>query len=108
MSETTGVKHTRKYAVYGDVYCLEDIWMPEEFYIGTFYRCKVFIAQNEDFHDHPEVRGDWSISWAEDYLYGKMDGDNDKVNDPVFEEQEADLKKKNKAFEDKYGIFGDK
>tara|TARA_R110000782_G_scaffold13623_5_gene40124 strand:+ start:1665 stop:2024 length:360 start_codon:yes stop_codon:yes gene_type:complete len=107
MLETTGVKHTRKYAVYGNVYASEGMYIPEWFYIGTFYRCKVFIAQNQGFYGYEEVLGGWSIGWSEEYLEERWDALSDEDErgqkiDALMDEEEADLASRRAKFDSKY------
>jgi len=108
MLETTGVKHTRKYAVYGNVYASEDMYIPEWFYIGTFYRCKVFIASNGYYnYDYEEVVGDWSIGWSEEYLeerYKAISNGDEREQKlyALLDEEEADLAARQAKFDSKY------
>ena len=102
------MKHTRKYAVYGNVYASEGMYIPEWFYIGTFYRCEVFIANHGDFHyDYEEVVGGWSIGWSEEYLEERWeaipDGDeSEQKMDALMDEEEADLAARQAKFDSKY------
>tara|TARA_R110000737_G_scaffold137710_1_gene168651 strand:- start:91 stop:450 length:360 start_codon:yes stop_codon:yes gene_type:complete len=107
MLETTGVKHTRKYAVYGNVYASDGMDIPEWFYIGTFYRCKVFIAKNQGFYGYEEVLGGWSIGWSEEYLEERYKAiptgdESDQKIDALMDEEEADLASRRAKFDSKY------
>jgi hypothetical protein len=107
MLETTGVKHTRKYAVYGDVYGSDGVHIPEWFYIGTFYRCEVFIAKNQGFYGYEEVLGGWSIGWSDEYLeerYNALpnEGEIEQELNALAEEEEADLAAQQAKFDFKY------
>ena len=107
MLETTGVKHTRKYAVYGNVYASEGMYTPEWFYIGTFYRCEVFIAKNQGFYGYEEVLGGWSIGWSEEYLEERYEAipTGDASEQRIYAlmgEEEADLTARQAKFDSKY------
>ena len=103
------MKHIKKYAVYGDVYASDGMYIPEWFYRGNFYRCEIFIANHGDYHyDYEEVVGAWSIGWSEEYLEERWDAipDEDEFAeqkmDALMDEELTDLKKQQDKFNAKY------
>ncbi len=103
------MKHIKKYAVYGMVYASEGMYTPDWFYRGTFYRCKVFIANTGDHHpDYEEVVGDWFIGWSEEYLEERYESipERDELLDikisEIHNEEKADIKQQQAKFDAKY------
>jgi hypothetical protein len=97
--------------VYGNVYASEGMYIPEWFYIGTFYRCEVFIASNGHYnYDYEEVVGGWSIGWSEEYLEERWDAipDEDEFAeqrmDALIDEELEDIKKQQAKFNAKYRV----
>ena len=109
MSGRTGVKHIKKYAVYGNVYASDGIYIPEWFYRGTFYRCQIFIL-NQGFYndDYSEVVGGWSIGWSKEYLekrWKAISDENEFVGQKMYalmDEELADIKEQQAKFNAKY------
>lgn len=105
------MKHTKKYAVYGDVYASEGMYVPDWFYRGTFYNCKIFIANNGEYNDdYEEVVGGWSIGWSEEYLeerYESIPEEDEFLERKIaelFDEELADIKKQQAKFDAKYQL----
>ena len=103
------MKHTKKYAVYGMVYASDDMYIPEWFYRGTFYRCNLFIANTGEQHpDYEEVVGGWFIGWSEEYLeerYESIREEDERSEhkiDDLIDEEDADIKQQQAKFDAKY------
>ena len=78
-SETLGQTPTKEYAVYGEVYLSDGVYMDEELYTGTFYRCKVF-SKEVNTYEYPEVVGAVTVGWSEQYYEEREDNINNNSN----------------------------
>ena len=70
---------TKEYAVYGEVYLSDGVYMDEELYTGTFYRCKVF-SKEVNTYEYPEVVGAVTVGWSEQYYEEREDNINNNSN----------------------------